>query len=208
MGLRPRRQSGRPIKSRVLIVGEGKKTEPYYFRGLRAEKAVDSRFAATVCKGPGYTPEAVVREAIKRKKEAAQSREGYQEVWCVLDVEGPDRRESLDAAAKLAKANGIGFVLSNPVFEVWLLAHFIRTSRAFLDCDAVIQELDRHWPEVAKEKHGKGDERIYQRLAGRTGTAIDNARAVRENDHKHVADTADANSSTEVYRIVGRLLGQ
>lgn len=84
----------------------------------------------------------------------------------------------------------------------------MRTSRAFVDCDAVIQELDKHWPEVAKEKYSKGDERIYLRIAGLTETALKHAKAVRENDHSGIASTADANSSTDIDRLVSRLLGR
>ena len=66
-------------------------------------------------------------------------------ILCVLDTESLETiqaKEDLAAARQEAVHNGITLYLSNPAFEVWLLAHFRRTSRSFKDCDAVIVELN------------------------------------------------------------------
>jgi len=121
----------RPEKRTVLIVGEGRETEPNYFTGLRDETDVSDRFAVTVKRGKGFSPEHVLNEAIRHMERARGQRAEYDEVWCVMDVEGPAKRASLDAARIRAKQNGVQVCLSNPSFEVWLLSHFERTSASF-----------------------------------------------------------------------------
>jgi len=204
----PRRVSRAfPIKTTILIIGEGQETEPNYFDGLKREDKVVAKFTVTVKRGHGFSPEKVVKEAIEHKARAERRAETYDEVWCVIDAEGPEKRESLGQAAALAKENSIRLCLSNPSFEVWFLAHFEKTGKAFNDGDAVIVRLNKHWRKHHTQDYQKSDDRIYRRLCGRTQTAIANAQWVREDHFRHVADTADCNSSTEVYRLVGYLIG-
>jgi hypothetical protein len=204
---RGRTSRGLALKVTVLIVGEGRETEANYFNGLKRLDEVSARFTITVKRGRGSNPESVVQEAIGHKQVAERRSEDYDEVWCVLDVEGPDKRESLGKARTLANQNGIRLCLSNPSFEVWFLAHFVRTRRSFRDGAAVIVELNRHWPRVSAAAYNKSDEQVFERLEGLLEEGVRQAKAVRENDH-HEADTADCNSSTEVYRLVEHLLGR
>lgn len=206
VGRATRMPGGRSIKRTVLIVGEGRQTEPNYFREFRLESTVSERFSVTVKKGHGSSPEAVVAEALCYKEQAENRREYYDEVWCVLDVEGPGKRESLERAAIEAQRNGITLCLSNPCFEVWLLAHFVRESRAHNGCDSVIGRLHGHWRQLCGQDYRKNDKQVYARISALTESAIDNARLVRETDHRDIASTTDANSSTEVYRLVSYLL--
>lgn len=130
-------------------------------------------------------------------------------VVCVLDTESlqdAQARDDLAAARSEADANGISLDLSNPAFEVWFLAHFLRTSRQFNDCDAVIVKLDKKWTAEFRQPYDKSDRDVYGRLASRTQAAIKNARAVAEQDHGDKSDIADCNSSTEVYRLVEYLI--
>ncbi len=197
----------RPIKTTILIVGEGQETEPNYFYGIKQEETVSAKFTVRIKKGHGFSPESVVEEAIRYKQQAERRGEEFDEVWCVLDVEGSDKRESMNQAVIMARQNGITLCLSNPSFEVWVLAHFARTARLFQDSDAVIREVNRHWRSVCSDEYQKNDERIYERLKDLTNTAITNAKLVRETDFRDRVNTADCNSSTEVYKLVGYLIG-
>lgn len=197
----------RPIKTTILIVGEGQQTEPNYFRELKLEDDVTAKFSLTVKKGHGRSPEGVIEEVLKYKQQAENRREYYDEVWCVLDVEGPDKCESLERAVVEARRNDIMLCLSNPCFEVWLLAHFVRQSRAYNDCDSVIVQLNNYWQNLCGQDYQKNDEHIYSRLSNLTQMAIENAKQVREVDHRGIINTADANSSTEVYKLVRYLIG-
>lgn len=202
----PQRTSrGRPEKQRLLIVGEGKETEPNYFRGLRDEDDIKARFAITVKGGTGGSPMEVVKQACVLAQQAKNRGEDYDEVWCILDVEAQHERD-FSEVMHFAQEQGIGLCLSNPVFEVWLLAHFERTAQHFQDYDAVRARLNSHWQKEFGQDCQKNDERIYERLRSRTDSAIDNARWVLENHHQ-LERSLEANSSTEVYRLVGKLKG-
>jgi uncharacterized protein YukE len=197
----------RHVKITILIVGEGQKTEPNYFRELKLEDNVTAEFSLTVKKGHGRSPGGVIEEALRHKQRAENRGEYYDEVWCALDVEGPDKRESLERAMAVARQNDITLCLSNPCFEVWLLAHFVRQSRAYNDCDSVIVQLNNHWQRLCGQNYQKNDEHVYLRVSSLTQTAIENAKQVRKIDHRDVINTADANSSTEVYKLVSYLIG-
>ena len=187
---------------------EGRETEPNYFRALRNEPSVHKKFAVTVKKGRGGSRLDIVRQAVEEKEQGGGE---FDETWCVLDVEHPhsiDAQDDLAQAVDLGRRNEIRLAFSNPSFEVWLLAHFLRSSRSFPGCGAVVVELNKQWNRHLGQAapYDKSDEKIYSRLAGLTRQAIDNARAVRENDHAGEADILKCNSATDVYLLVERLL--
>jgi hypothetical protein len=202
-----RRSRHRPEKIRILLLGEGRETEPNYFRGLRDEEVVKHGFSIAVQKGKGGSCLDVVQQAIAEREKAAARHEDFDEIWCVFDVEQAGQRKQVIKVQRLACKHGIQLALSNPSFEVWLLAHFLRTKRSFADCDAVIKELNKHWRREFERDYEKNDEELYARLAGRTQTAIDNARNVREQDWAASPDIVGCNSATEVYLLIEWLLG-
>jgi RloB-like protein len=202
-----RKSRRRPAKTRILIVCEGRETEPNYFRGLRDEETVRQSFSLVVQKGKGGSCLAVVQQAVAEREKAAARGEDFDEVWCVFDVERAEQREQVVGARKLADQHGIHLALSNPSFEVWELSHFVRTSRSFASCEAAAKELNKHWRREFGHDYQKNDEHLYMRLASRTGTAVDNARRVREHDWDASRNIVDCNSATDVYRLLERLLG-
>lgn len=185
----------------MLIVCEGKKTEYHYFHQLKQEACVKKSFNVTVKPGKGGSRQQIAQYAVERKEYASDD---YDAVWCVMDVEHPDGLDDIREALTLLKSKRIRPALSNPAFEVWLLAHFQRPGMHFLDCDAVIKELDKHWRREFHAAYDKADERIYRRLSYLTDHAIVNAKWVREHHHRD-KDIVEANSSTEVDLLVGEL---
>ena len=109
--LRPLSQ--RSGKSRILIVCEGRETEPNYFRGLRDEEAVRQRFSVVVQKGKGGSCLVVVQQAIDEQAKARVRGEHFDEVWCVCDVEQAGQREQVIRARTQASQHGIRLALSN-----------------------------------------------------------------------------------------------
>jgi hypothetical protein len=204
----PKRASlRRSLKRTILIVGEGRETEPNYFRELKTETAVAAKFAITVKKGPGFSATNVVNKTLSLKEGARRRKENYDEIWCVLDVETSASRKDLNEAMKIARENDLQICLSNPCFEVWILSHFVRHARAYNNCDAVIVELNPHWQREFGQEYQKNDEHIYPRLKDKTSAAVSNAEWVRETHHCTAKSVADCNSSTEVYKLVKYLLG-
>jgi hypothetical protein len=210
MGRPPhRRRSHRRPKPRVLIACEGNQTEPNYFDGLRREQAVQNRFVVKIVRGDGKTPLEAVEKALAAVEAAEQRGPAFRfdEVWCVLDVEQAGENPQLDEARKLAGENHFRVALSNPAFEVWILSHFERTAAAFIDCDKVIEQLNKHWLREYGREYEKADRDLYRRLRDRTTGAVENARWVREQHFAGENDAIRCNSSTEVYRLAERLLG-
>ena len=73
----------RSEKTRILIVCEGRETEPNYLHGLRDEEVVRQNFIVEVRKGKGGSSLAVVQQAIAERAKAAARGEDFDEVWCV-----------------------------------------------------------------------------------------------------------------------------
>jgi hypothetical protein len=110
----------------VLIVCEGRQTEPGYFHGLSAS-VKNPRVTIEIAPETGV-PKTIVNFAKKHKKAAddAAKRERddnlrYDTVWCVFDV---DEHPHIPEARRMANDNGIDLAVSNPSFELWLLLHF------------------------------------------------------------------------------------
>ena len=104
-------------KPTILIVCEGKNTEPSYFEQFKLSSAT----IKTV--GQGYNTVSLVRQAIALKKKGE-----YTKVWCVFDADpkpnNTKQSQNFNNAIKMAKANKFGVAYSNQAFEYWLLLHF------------------------------------------------------------------------------------
>jgi hypothetical protein len=146
-----RKVAFRNPKPTILIVCEGDKSEPEYFKGL--SKSVQStRVDIRIEPGCGV-PESVVNAAKRIKKEAEESasREGddniaFDSVWCVFDF---DEHPNIPKALQLAKDCGISVALSNPNFELWLLLHF-RESPGMQHRDRIVEILKTFVPNYSK----------------------------------------------------------
>jgi hypothetical protein len=186
-------------KRTMLIFGEGQ-TEPLYFSALKLEPVVREGWNITVKKGDGWSPESVVREAVKFRK-----RDGFDEVWCVLDVEGADKEDSVKAAIEIATKNNINLCWSNPCIEVWFLVHFGLSPIPHNDCGNVITKLDLHWKREFGVEYDKTDDDHYVKLRPRLEAAVEKMKRIVEENHDGKPCTK-SNPSTEVHALVSKLL--
>ncbi len=106
----------RELRQRFLIVCEGEKTEPNYFRSFRAQ--VDVKVIGT-----GKDTIGVVEYANRLKKEATRKAEAYDQVWAVFDRDDFSA-EKFNGAIQIARRKEIRAAYSNPSFELWFLLHF------------------------------------------------------------------------------------
>ena len=112
-----RRTNIREVYRRVLVVCEGEKTEPFYFRSFRVP-GLDVQVV-----GEGGDALSVVALALTYLSGRRRSERDFDEIWCVFDRdETPDDRFHL--AFEKASRNGIRPVYSDPCFELWYLLHF------------------------------------------------------------------------------------
>lgn len=187
-----RRKPRRDPRRRFLIICEGERTEPGYFRALR----VKFRAIADLKIEPGgATPKTLVDRAVTKKKEAEREARSqrdrflrYDEVWCVFDI---DEHPHLDDARQKAQAHGIGLAISNPCFELWALLHFQEQS-AFVERQEVRTRLKKHLPDYEKVLP-------CERLDPHYATAV--ARARQLDQRCADAGCPGNNPSTGVYRL-------
>jgi RloB-like protein len=105
----------KPIPT-FLIVCEGEKTEPNYFRSF----PVSTRPEVNIV-GAGCETISVVNKALELSKD-----KNFDRVWCVFDRDpSPDKTaQRFNNALQLAKSKGISVAYSNECFEIWYLLHF------------------------------------------------------------------------------------
>jgi hypothetical protein len=181
---------------RILIVCEGEKTEPNYFKKFPENPEVYDRIDIH---GTGYNTVSLVKEAVKLKNEALRRREPYIEVWCVFDKDDFSIR-SFNEAIKLAVVSGLRCAYSIEAFELWYMLHFNYYDMA-LSRSQYIKKLS----ELLKKTYLKNDEGIYELLESRQAQALQNARNLY--DKQSVLPMKEQNPITMVFKLVERLLG-
>ena len=190
----------RPISQRprnaILIVCEAQKTEPCYFRALKKHLEYDA-LAIEPAHGGQSKPSYTVRHAIALRREREMKR--TDQVWCVIDIEGPADGRDIESAIVLARKNRINLALSNPSFEYWFLLHFECCDPPYANAAELITHLRRHMP-----NYDKAADTYQSYLRGKTRTALDNAQALRT----RAVSLWDKypNPSTHVDRLVTAIL--
>lgn len=178
-----RRVDTRHPRERFLIVCEGEKTEPNYFRGFRVPKDVIE------IEGTGKNTLSVVDHAIDRKQDGE-----YDQVWCVFDRDSFPAKQ-FNAALEKAKENGIRVAYSNEAFEIWYLLHF-----NYYDSALSRKQYKEALSGLLKSKYEKNSGTIYRELESLQGKAIRNAAKLLQS-HKPLRPESN-NPSTTVHLLV------
>ncbi len=192
----------------ILIVCEGKKTEPNYFRSL-CDKLRLRPIEVEIIPGDesGSAPISIVQHALhlKRQRERDVRKQRttklkFDQIWCVFDQENPPHA-SFSRAVNQARDNRFELAVSTPAFEYWYLLHYEDTARPFRNADEIAKALKKHIPDYVKCRD------VYDdcRLSERTGVAIERAKRV----WSHWADEQEQfpNPSTLVFLLVEKLQG-
>jgi hypothetical protein len=181
----------RTAKTVIRVFTEGTETEPAYVEALKKLPGVARNAALSVeLVSSRPQPLELMRSAVALRGRDQE----INEIWCLFDVEAPQRHPHLDQALELAEKHGIDVGVSNPCFEVWLLMH-ARDVTAYLTTDDAETEA--------------------QKLPGVAGKVIDASKFVpqrtaatlraRRLEEQHAADGAklpDDNPSSSVYKFV------
>jgi hypothetical protein len=197
-----RRRPFIPPRQSILIVCEGEKTEPYYFRALKRELHLTTLEVEVVGQKEGSAPINIINQAIEqrilRKKQAQTSISlaEYDKVWCVIDVEAPKPHASLNRACDKGRANGLKLALSNPCFEFWYLLHFEKTGAPMQSNEELLKRLKRHCP-----KYRKNDPDFFYSVFPHIKKAITHANQVICERH-YSSDLRTCNPSTHVHLVV------
>jgi hypothetical protein len=113
-----RKEKTKELRVYFLIVCEGEKTEPNYFKSFK--KNVKSFIYTLDILGEGSNTKDLVKRTIKARDNSSQT---YDSVWAVFDKDSFSPK-NFNGAIELAKNNGIKTGWSNEAFELWYLLHF------------------------------------------------------------------------------------
>ncbi len=153
-----RKQGRRASHDRILIVSEGSKTEPNYFREIRAAYRLHTANVEVRPSGLGTAPIQVVQYALALFEDGDRhkniQRRAFEKIFAVFDRDEHDSyhealtlADSLDGKHRNDAKQPVAFkaIASVPSFELWLLLHYedIQTP---LHRDEVLRRLKLHIP--------------------------------------------------------------
>ena len=191
-------------KPLLLIVCEGKNTEPSYFNQFRVSSAIVKPV------GEGYNTLSLVNRAIQLANQAK-----YDQVWCVFDKDDFSETD-FNSAIQKAQAKEFGVAYSNQSFEYWLILHFDDHQGGGMhrnDYNAKINKLLRPFNVIYDGDGSKViTENFFELLDGpdeksgkkRVDLAIE--RAERNYNRFDHLNPAQEESSTTVFKLVKELL--
>ena len=186
-----RRQGVREIKQSFLIVCEGEKTEPDYFKAFRMT-------AATIkAVGQAMNTITLVNKAISIREADQKRKRVYDQCWVVFDKDDFPAKD-FNQAIQLAEKNGFRVAYSNQAFEYWFLLHYNLYTGA-IHRNQYKDMLTRLTGMPYSKSEGYGAV-MYNLLLSRQQQAISNAETVlAEISH---GNPAEEESSTTVQRLV------
>ena len=189
-----RRQGVREIKQSFLIVCEGEKTEPDYFKAFRMT-------AATVKSvGQAMNTITLVSKAISIRDADQKRKKVYDQCWVVFDKDDFPAKD-FNQAIRFAEKNGFHVAYSNQAFEYWFLLHYNLYTGA-IHRSRYKDMLTKLTGMPYRKSEGYGAV-MYNLLLSRQQQAINNAETVlAEISH---GNPAEEESSTTVQKLVSEL---
>jgi hypothetical protein len=203
------KEGTRELKVYFLIVCEGEKTEPNYFKSFPLN--VGSYVYDLTFDGGGISTKKVVEKAIELRDSSTQK---YDRVWAVFDKDRFPVNQFNGAISK-AVSNNIFCAWSNEAFELWYLLHFYNRNTPMSRKDykkaierAINDKLAGNRSKKTKPfKYLKNSQEMYSILQkyGNQNQAIKWAIAI-ESQH-HGENYSSYNPCTMVYKLVKELNG-
>lgn len=182
-----KKEGSRASYDRILIVSEGTKTEPNYFREICCAHRIPTANVVVQPGRDGTSPLQVVTYAQqlfeKGDPHCRVERRAFEWVYAVFDR---DQHASYEKAIQLAESldfslrndlnNKVRFlaVASVPCFELWLLLHFEKVQAPILR-NEVSDRLKCYLP-----KYEKGSKAIYKETKAKLPEAISRAKELKE----------------------------
>lgn len=194
----------------ILIVTEGKVTEPTYFDLLR-ESLQLSTVTVKVMPGWASDPRHVIQTAADEvdalKKRAKQNQiavnevKKYDHVWAVIDTDVAIREGFWNEVTQKAINKGVKLAHSTPCFEYWLLLHLKMTTRSDLVNGAAAKKAFKDELGRDYSTNRAVAEIAIASILPNWPTAVSNAQKVRK-AHESAGTQSPANPSTEVDLLV------
>lgn len=191
-----RRKASRKGLPAILIVCEGRETEPNYIEGLCEHLGVNMA-AVTIVPGDNATrPPDLVKRAQKLFTEDG----GFDRVYVVCDGDAGGLAEARALARKPLRNRDreqcmVDVIANDPCFEFWLLLHFEYSASA-MTTEGTLGRLRRHLPRYAKE-----DANVFDAAAAGLEAACGRAMRLQA---EHAA-TGSCSPASDMPRIVDAL---
>jgi hypothetical protein len=198
-----------PERPTILIVCEGKNTEPFYFKQFRLSSATIKPI------GEGYNTISLVKRAVELAE-----KKPYDQIWCVFDADpkpdNPNQAKNFNDAIKLANQQDFGIAYSNQAFEYWLILHFNDHQGGSMNRSDYNDKINQLLKPFNLTYDGEGSklitEEFFEVLDGidkntnkeRKQLAIE--RAKKNYDRFDHTNPSAEESSTTVFRLVEELL--
>ncbi|TCK85080.1 RloB family protein [Albibacterium bauzanense] len=201
-----KKNKARELVTYFLIVCEGEKTEPNYFKSF--PKQVGKIVYDIGFDGGGISTLKVVEKAIELRDKSKQK---YDRVWAVFDRDS-FKANSFNSAVLKANANDIKCAWSNEAFELWYLLHFYNRITAMTRDEYKKSIEDAVNTKLGKKKnifqYKKNDTEMYFLLnkVGNQGSAIKWAKELANGITGE--QFANYNPQTMVFKLVEELNGQ
>jgi len=189
-----RRQGIRNIKQSFLIVCEGVRTEPEYFKAFRITTATVKAV------GQAMNTVSLVNKAVSIRDADRKKKRSYDQCWVVFDKDDFPAKD-FNQAIQLAHNNGFHVAYSNQAFEYWFLLHF-NLYKGPLHRNSYAGMLTKLTGMQYSRSEGFGS-MMYNRLAAIQQQAIKNAKIVLSEISK--GNPAAEESSTTVHLLVEEL---
>ncbi|NBD33228.1 MAG: RloB domain-containing protein [Cyanobacteria bacterium] len=187
-----RTTQNRKLRARFLIICEGTKTEPKYFKDFRVPADVIELDII----GLGKNPSKLVEKAQELKV-----KKGYEEeldqTWCVFDRDKWTTQD-FNQAIQYAYQAGFNIAYSNECFELWYLLHF-----CYLDTALNSKEYENKLSHYLGHIYEKESDDMYEKLQDKQNTAIKNAEKLLKQHAQ--TNPAVENPSTTVHWLVKEL---
>lgn len=190
------KQGTRAPRNVYIIVCEGTKTEPTYFKRFR------TRYNNLSIKIPDTNltdPKNLVKFARKQIETEKLDLKNGDAIWCVFDCDD-NTNEAILQAYIIAK-NDVKLCFSNPNFELWYLLHYDFIINRLERMD-VIDKLKQHIPDYEKSKD------VFDLLSDRIPEAIIKSKKLNEMHGKNNLNllSIESNPSTQVHVLIEDIL--
>lgn len=182
----------------VLIICEGEKTEPQYFRDLCSDLQLHTANIEVI--GLGTDPFKLIEHAEKKYNCSPD----YNRIYCIFDKD--QHSNYCQAKTKIDLLSNdpenpipIYGIYSVPCFEYWLLLHYCESSSPFNSkpkqsaANNLISQLKKHIPQYAKAKIG-----IFEITKPHLDKAIKSAKKI----YQQQIDNGTDNPSTNMFELI------
>lgn len=191
-------------KPTLLIVCEGKNTEPSYFRQFRLSSA------KIIPLGIGSNTISLVNETADLSQEYK-----YDQIWCVFDKDDFSA-DDFNSAILIAEAQGFNVAYSNQAFEYWLILHLEDHQGGGMHRRQYNDKINENLKAHGLKYDGNGTKEItgdlfeflesvdpnYQK--SRQNLAIERAKRIYESLNHN--SPANEESSTTVFKLVEEIM--